>query len=98
MEKDFAEELRETMRAIEQNAEDRRTLRGKYAPPTGVCQAAIYKTFMFAKATEACGGRIIADVEARHSDKIGGPLPNHYIAGWHCEKCGVVYKFLPKED
>jgi hypothetical protein len=72
---------RKAMREHEQDRKDRRCLTGKYAPETGTCGV--------------CKGKVVGDVTWHHSDRIGGPPGNAYVKHWHCEGCGILYKFPP---
>ena len=63
------------------DAEDRRCLRGKYAPPKGVCRV--------------CAGEVIAEIEFMPSRMIGGPLPQAYIVRYYCTVCQLLYRDLP---
>lgn len=65
----------------QQDAEDRRCLRGKYAPPKGVCRV--------------CGDVVGAMVDFPHTDMIGGSPMNAYIERWECLGCGLVYGKCP---
>jgi hypothetical protein len=64
-----------------QDQEDRRCKRGKYAPPIGVCVV--------------CSSPVVARVAFQHNGMVGGPPPPGYIAGYHCERCGIEYHHLP---
>lgn len=66
-----------------QEREDRRLLRGKFAPPVGTCRV--------------CSGRVLADIAFPSDGIIGGPPHSGYVAGWHCEACFIVYCRCPKE-
>lgn len=80
---ELSEELAASIKSQNTDAEDRRCLKGKYAPPTGLCRV--------------CSGKVVAQIEYGNNDgRIGGPPPRGYIAGWHCEDCGVSYHKLPE--
>ncbi len=66
-----------------QDADDRRTLRGKYTPPTGKCRV--------------CGGRVAAEIAFPHNGRIGGPPVQGRVGRWSCEECSVVYAKCPTE-
>jgi len=78
-----AGEMRERIAKLEKDREDKRTLRGKHAPKPGTCRV--------------CGGSVVGNVAYPHSDRIGGPPLQAYVQDWHCEGCGIVYKFPPME-
>lgn len=65
------------------DADDRRRMRGKYAPPTGVCRA--------------CGGTVRAEIYFDHRGVIGGPPVAGHIARWSCESCFIVYAQCPNK-
>jgi uncharacterized protein with PIN domain len=65
------------MAEIERREEDRRCLRGEYAPETGRCVA--------------CGGVVEGVVRFHYSDRIGGPPGNAYVPHWACQDCGLMY-------
>lgn len=63
------------------DAEDRRRLRGEYAPPVGKCRV--------------CGGRVLGTVRFPSDGRIGGPPRQGYVGQWSCETCRIVYAELP---
>jgi rubredoxin len=67
--------------AYEADAKDRRCLRGKYAPETGVCRV--------------CGGVVTAEIKFPYTGLLGGPPRQAYIARWACDGCGLVYARRP---
>lgn len=71
----------EIVKSVKQDAEDRRCLRGKYAPPAGVCRV--------------CSGKVVAEISFPDSERLGGPPRHGYISGWHCEGCFIVYWRCP---
>lgn len=74
-------DLPKRMKALEDEKEDRRCLRGKHAPPTAVCRV--------------CGGEVVANIRYPQSHMIGGPRPQGYVAGYYCTGCRLVYRDLP---
>ena len=68
---------------IEKDKKDRLTLRGKYAPETGVCVV--------------CAGKVVGCIRQKLTNRIGGPPPVSYVDGWYCEDCGLTYHHLPKK-
>ena len=75
------ESVKARIEEMEQDDEDRRCLRGKHAPPDGVCRV--------------CGDRVIAEVRFAESAIIGGPPPNACIKNWSCYGCGIMYSKPP---
>lgn len=74
-------EILQKTAAYRKEENDRRTLQGKYAPPTGVCKV--------------CSDRVIARVAFKNDGLIGGTPRQAFISGWHCEGCGLMYHFPP---
>jgi len=71
---------------MKNDMEDRRRLRGQYAPKPGVCRL--------------CSGKVVATIGIRHGPlgpKYGGPPQQHHILGWHCESCQLVYRQRPAD-
>jgi len=62
-------------------AEDRRCLRGAFAPPKGVCRV--------------CGGDVVAEITFPWTGRLGGPPPQARIRNWACEECGLLYRKPP---
>lgn len=73
---------------------DRRQLRGKHAPPEGLCRSA--SVVMEGQLVKPCGGRVAPLIRFPVSNLIGGSPSNAYVAYWHCEECGVMYHAPPK--
>jgi ribosomal protein L37E len=71
------------MEAQRQDEQDRRCLRGKYAPTRGVCAA--------------CGGPVVGKVRFRDTGRIGGPPATAYVSHWECEDCGLMYGKVPPD-
>ena len=69
------------VRVHKEDREDKRCLRGEYAPQTGVCRV--------------CSGKVIAEISFRRDGRRGGPPQPAYVAGWHCEDCRLVYRGCP---
>lgn len=63
------------------DAEDRRRMRGKYAPPVGVCRV--------------CGGAVTGKVVFPSDGRIGGPPRSGHVGSWSCDSCFVVYAQCP---
>lgn len=61
--------------------DDRRCLRGRHAPPTGVCRV--------------CSGVVKADIWFHDTGLIGGPPPPGYIGRWVCQNCKLLYAECP---
>lgn len=78
-----ANEVRARMAELEKDREDKRTLRGEYAPKSGTCRV--------------CGGGVFANIAYPQSKMIGGPPLQAYVKDWNCEECGIAYKFPPKK-
>ena len=74
-------ELPARLAAAEKDRKDKRCLQGAYAPEPGRCRV--------------CPGPVVAEVGFHRSDLLGGPPPQAFIRGWHCEDCGLVYAFCP---
>lgn len=74
-------DIKEILRQQKQDADDRRSLRGKHAPHSGVCRV--------------CSGKVVAEVSFEHHGRIGGPPVQGYVSGWHCESCQLVYRVFP---
>lgn len=74
---EIAAEIPARIAAQKADERERRTLTGKHAPPKGWCHV--------------CGGDVVAHVKFPHSDRIGGPPLQGYIAGWHCVGCKLMY-------
>jgi len=79
--RDAVVDLPARMRALEADAEDRRRLRGKYAPTPGRCRV--------------CSGEVVADIAFPRTGVLGGPPTQAYVSGWHCEDCKLVYWSVP---
>jgi hypothetical protein len=80
---DIERAMKENIARHRQEDEDRRQLRGKFAPSVGVCRV--------------CSGRVVADIEFPWDGRIGGPPSAGHVAGWHCEGCFLVYRQCPQE-
>ena len=78
-----ADDLQKRMAKLEKEREDKRTLRGEHAPKSGTCRV--------------CGDKVVGTITYPRTDKIGGPPLQAYVKDWHCEGCGIVYKFPPKD-
>lgn len=74
-------EIQEIFKQSRQDEQDRRTLRGKYAPPSGACRV--------------CGGRVTAEISFDYGDRIGGPPVPGHVSGWSCDDCKLVYRACP---
>ena len=74
-------DLPKRIAAMETDAEDRRCLRGKYTPATGICRV--------------CTRKVIAEIAFPDTGRFGGPLPAAYVIGYHCEGCNLCYHALP---
>lgn len=72
---------------------DSRALRGKYAPPEGVCRAMYSRMVVSGVPTppEACGGRVVPVIESPVTNIIGGGVRQSYVKHWYCEDCGLMY-------
>ena len=75
-------DMPDKLKAMNVDDENRRCMRGDYAPEPGICRY--------------CDGLVIADIEFGDTGRIGGPRPLGLIAGWHCDDCGLMYKWAPK--
>lgn len=42
-----------------------------------------------------CGGRVIGEYVKWYSDRLGDKSFSWEFKGYHCEGCGLIYKFLP---
>jgi hypothetical protein len=78
-----ADDIRARMAKLEKEREDKRTLRGQYAPKSGTCRV--------------CSGNVAPNITYPYSRMIGGPPLQAYVKDWSCEGCGIVYKFPPKD-
>lgn len=74
-------ELARRMEEREREDEEQRTLTGKYAPHPGTCYV--------------CEGLVIADIRFHPSDVLGSPPQQAHVSGWHCDNCGIEYRFRP---
>jgi hypothetical protein len=75
------DDLPRFMAEREKDAEDERSLRGKYAPATGTCVV--------------CGASVVPDIVFPWDGRLGGPPVSAYVKRWHCEGCGIVYQVPP---
>jgi hypothetical protein len=69
------------MAQLRRDEEERRSLTGAHAPKPGVCAV--------------CTGEVQAQVSYPHTDLIGGPPQQAYVAGWECDGCGLLYDRRP---
>ncbi len=69
---------------MEQREEDRRCLRGEFAPKVGVCHV--------------CNGRVEAQIRFPHTDVLGGPPMSGYVHHWSCQNCGIMYEICPPKQ
>jgi len=74
-------DIKGIIRQQQDDAKDRRCLRGKHAPATGVCRV--------------CKGNVVAEIDYPDDGLIGGPPRQGYVSGWHCESCQMVYRACP---
>lgn len=85
-----AEEVRAKVEQWGKDEEDKRLMRGKYAPRPGVCRV--------------CDGKVVAKVTTKYLGDpmhmiIGPGSRNQMVTrneGWHCSSCGIRYEFCPK--
>lgn len=79
------DDVREAHKQQEQDAEDRRHLTGKYAPPVGRCLV--------------CGDEARALLAYPPWDGyLGGLGQNAHITHWQCEGCGLMYGKCPPAE
>jgi len=71
----------EAVKRMRQDQEDKRRLRGAYAPKPGICRV--------------CGGSVVATISFQDDGRIGGPPIPAYISSWHCESCMITYHKCP---
>ena len=74
--------LTDSLKRHEAEDRDKRMLRGKHAPPTGVCRV--------------CKGNVVGQINFPTDGRIGGPAPQGVVAYWYCEGCGLMYRTPPK--
>lgn len=66
---------------LDRDLDDRRCMRGKYAPPAGRCLV--------------CGGPVEAKIAFPNDGRIGGPPQQGYVKRWDCAGCGLMYGKCP---
>lgn len=97
---DAVAKIRESLDEQRKDEADQRQLRGKHAPPEGVCRSAVAIPSLDGEpagyTAQPCGGRVVPLVRFPVQNLIGGTPPNAYVAYWHCEECGLMYHAPPK--
>lgn len=74
--------LEKSAKEIRKREEDRRCLRGEFAPEKGVCAV--------------CGGQVLPKIVFPWDGRMGGPPSQAHVERWHCEACGLMYAKPPK--
>jgi hypothetical protein len=85
MKRDIGRALADSLARSRADEEDKRCLRGRYAPEHGWCRVCETMT-------------VVANIAFTSTGRIGGPPGSAYVAGYYCERCGIRYHFASRPE